>query len=339
MNVAAAHFSALAPEEQMARLTRLAQTGLARYDLPGDAQVRLLNLSENATFLVEHAGSGHRSILRVHRAGYHTRGAIYSELKWLNALDGHPAIRTAQPRPGADGEYIQILEHPEVPGARHAVMFSFLPGREPDPDDRASFAQLGMVTAHLHTHVCAWPEAARLVRHTWDMDTMFFGEKTLWGRWQEGLGMHGDRVALLSQVADCIRERLERYGKSAQTFGLIHADLRLANLLLQEGQVQVIDFDDCGFGWFMYDLASALSFIEDQPQVPELIAAWVRGYQTIRTLRPEDLAEIPTFVMARRLLLTAWVGSHQESPFPRQLGEGFTAGTCTLARRYLDSLG
>lgn len=335
MSAAYALFSALPPEEQMERLTLLAKAGLQHYGLPEDTQTRLLNLSENATFLVESPSRGQRSILRLHRPGYHTRGAILSELKWLRCLADHPYVRTAQARPGADGELIQNLEHPAVPGARYAVMFDFLPGQEPNPKDLHSMEQLGAVTAHLHDHVLSWPESERLVRHTWDLDSMFFGDAPLWGRWQDGVGVEGERVDLLDRLARRIRERLERYGKTAYNFGLIHADLRLANLLLHEGKVQVIDFDDCGYSWFLYDLASALSFIEAEPQVPGLISSWLRGYEAIRPLRPEDRAEIPTFIMARRLLLTAWVGSHQEAPFARQLGEGFTVGTCELAERYL----
>jgi len=164
---------------------------------------------------------------------------------------------------------------------------------------------------------------------------MFFGHNPLWGRWQDGVGVTPARAEVLGRMADAIGERLRHYGKNHQNFGLIHADLRLANLLVHEGRIQVIDFDDCGYSWFIYDLASALSFIEDQPQIPDLIAAWVRGYRSVRDLPETDIAEIPAFIMARRLLLLAWVGSHQESPFPRQLGEGFTEATCALAEKFL----
>lgn len=331
----AAAFAALEPEQQMERLTALARTVLGRYGLPPETDVKLLTLSENATFLVQNDALGWKSILRVHRPGYHTADAIRSELKWLNALNGHSQVFAAQPIPARDGETLQTLDHPFVPEPRYAVMFEFLPGQEPDPNDLGSFEQLGAVTAHLHAHVREWPEATTLIRHTWDLDSMFFGPKPLWGHWQDGLGVHGERAALLGRLAEHLRDRLSWYGKTRDNFGLIHADLRLANLLISNDRVQVIDFDDCGFSWFIYDLASALSFIEEQPQVPDLIRAWVRGYRSVRPLSAEDEAEIPTFIMARRLLLTAWVGSHQESPYPRQLGEAFTVTTCELAERML----
>jgi Ser/Thr protein kinase RdoA (MazF antagonist) len=337
MNAAA--FAILSPEEQERRLTTLAQTCVSRYKLTRSTEVRLLNLSENATFLVEDAKAGSRSILRIHRPGYHTENAIRSELKWIEALHGHPEIHTAQPICGIDGEYIQVLDHPAVPEPRRAVMFSFLHGHEPDPADTTSFQQLGAVTAHLHAQSEAWPDASRLERHTWDLDSMFFGPAPLWGRWQDGVGVRGRRARVLEKLALHIRDRLAAYGKNKSNFGLIHADLRLANLLLHEGRVQVIDFDDCGYSWYMYDLAAALSFIEDQPQVPAMIDAWLRGYRSVRPLSDADVELIPTFIMARRLLLVAWVGSHQEAPFPRQLGEGFTEGTVRLAEKYFAQCG
>lgn len=327
------------PEGQLARLTTLARRAIELYHLPSTTRVKLLNLSENATFLLHDEASGLKQVLRVNRPGYHSEAAILSELKWLDALRNHPEIVTAQPVPGANGKLIQVLEHRAVPEARHAVLFSFLPGTEPDPKDHASFEQLGAVTAHLHNHSRNWPEVATLVRHTWDLETMFFGEKTLWGRWQDGVGVQGERAVLLERLAAYLQDRINAFGKSSEHFGLIHADLRLANLLLHEGKVQVIDFDDCGFSWYIYDLASALSFIEDQPQVPALIEAWIRGYEKFAPLTRAAREEIPTFIMARRLLLTAWVGSHQESPYPRQLGEGFTVGTCRLAEKFLAQRG
>ena len=44
----------------------------------------LINLSENHTFRID-APAG-RTVLRVHRPGYHTAASIESELAWLEAL-------------------------------------------------------------------------------------------------------------------------------------------------------------------------------------------------------------------------------------------------------------
>jgi len=77
--------------------------------------------------------------------------------------------------------------------------------------------------------------------------------------------MGPSELEILGRLSDTLGTRLERYGKSKDRFGLVHADMRLANLLVADKDVTVIDFDDCGFSWFMYDLGSSVSFIEDHP--------------------------------------------------------------------------
>jgi Ser/Thr protein kinase RdoA (MazF antagonist) len=111
--------------------------------------------------------------------------------------------------------------------------------------------------------------------------------------------------------------------------------MRLANLLRDGDRFSVIDFDDCGFGWYMYDLAAALSFVEHEPVVPALVAAWLEGYHSLATPVADDLVEIPTFVMLRRMLLLAWVASHRDTETARRVGGHFTTDTLVLAEDYL----
>ncbi|MCI8950934.1 MAG: hypothetical protein HFG49_13005 [Lachnospiraceae bacterium] len=43
------------------------------------------------------------------------------------------------------------------------------------------------------------------------------------------------------------------------------------------------------------------------------IEAWLKGYGTVHSLEERDLLEIPTFIMARRIQLLAWLMSHEDS--------------------------
>ena len=140
---------------------------------------------------------------------------------------------------------------------------------------------------------------------------------------------------MFGRTAELIRERLEGYGRGPDRFGLTHCDLRLANLLLHQGELKVIDFDDCGFGWYMYEAATPLSFYEHLPQVSGLIEQWLEGYRTVRVVTKADEELIPTFVMLRRLLLVAWVGSHAETDLARRLGVSYTDQTVALCSAYL----
>ena len=187
-------------------------------------------------------------------------------------------------------------------------------------------------------HVRGWQRPAGFERLTWDFDTSL-GTRPHWGSWRDGMGLTPEIEALFERTIALIGRRLEAFGKGDERFGLIHCDMRLANLLIDGSVTKVIDFDDCGFGWLLYDCATTVSFFEHKPEVPELLAAWVRGYRKIIALPDEDEAEIWSFVMLRRLLLVAWIGSHSETELAQSMGVDYTRGTVPLCEKYLADFG
>jgi Ser/Thr protein kinase RdoA (MazF antagonist) len=253
----------------------------------------------------------------------------------MAALRRDAGVETPEPIPAGDGSVIQLLRSPDLADPRHAVMFKFMAGSEPAEEGLAEpFVRLGEVSARMHQHAKGWTLPAGFTRHIWDYETSL-GSKPHWGRWQDGMGLTPDRVKLLERLSQTIKRRLERFGTGRERFGLVHADIRLANVLVEGIRTKVIDFDDSGFSWYLYDLGTALSFIEHRPDVPELVAAWLTGYRKVAALSAEDEAEIPTFILLRRLLLVAWIGSHAETELAQSQGIPFTEGACMLADKYL----
>ena len=310
----------------------LATEALTRYGLSPEATAELCNVSENHTYRVEDASGTYA--LRVHRPGYRTAHQIECELQWVDALREDGAVDTCVPVAAPSGELVVDL------GTHNVVLWEWLPGSEPDPEGDeviAGFRTLGAVSARMHAHARAWTLPAGFDRPHWDFEHTL-GAAGHWGLWQDGLGMGAEELALLERLASTIDARLRAYGQSPERYGLIHADIRLANLLVDDGHVRVIDFDDCGFAWFMYDFATTVSFMEEHPRVPELREAWLEGYRSVAPLDAADEAELETFVMLRRLLLVAWIGSHHTfATEAAELGAGFTSVTCELAERYLST--
>ncbi len=54
---------------------------------------------------------------------------------------------------------------------------------------------------------------------------------------------------------NALKERLRDYPKSRQTYGLIHGDFGETNYRYQDARLNIFDFDDCCYHWFVYDLA------------------------------------------------------------------------------------
>jgi Ser/Thr protein kinase RdoA (MazF antagonist) len=329
----------MAATTEQDRIDALATAAAARFGLPADCTAVLCNVSENHTYRVDDPASGRRYALRVHRPGYRNAREIASELEWVDALREDGAVDTCVAVAAPDGQRVVEVAAEGI-GPRNVVLFEWLPGVTPDPEGDevvAGFKTLGAVSARMHAHARAWRRPEGFTRAPWDYEHTL-GPSGHWGAWQDGLGMGTEERAVLERLDRTIERRLRAYGQGPGRFGLVHADIRLANLLVDDGHVRVIDFDDCGFSWFMYDFATTVSFVEDHPRVPELRDAWVEGYGSVAPLAPEDLAELETFVMLRRLLLVAWIGSHHTfATEAAELGAGFTAGTCALAERYLST--
>jgi len=317
------------------RLEVFARAAAAEHGMP-DGELTLLNVSENATYRLDQGDR--RVVLRVHRTGYHTREAIHSELTWIDALRDDGIVHTAPVVATPDGRDIVQVAHPDGE-ERYVVGFEWMNGVEP-PEDRLvdDFRTLGSIAARLHVHARQWERPAGFTRFTWDFDTSL-GDRGHWGRWQDGLGVGDPELDVLGRCAATLQRRLDAFGKSPDRFGLVLADMRLANLLVDGPDVCVIDFDDCGLSWYLYDLGSSLSFIEHLPVVPELIDSWVEGYQRVAPLSQDEIDELPTFVMLRRLLLVAWIGSHSAVPEAQALGAPFTTVSCDLAETYLSNFG
>jgi Ser/Thr protein kinase RdoA (MazF antagonist) len=250
MNAARGHpsITGLYDEEFVETLRSGAQSLAGQWGLSRQTNVTLLTVSENATFRADDPQAAAPLVLRVHRPGYHTRAEIESELDWIEALRRDSVVDIPRPVPCRDDGHIAGFE---IDGeTRDVVAFEFMSGKEPAQDDElaAGFHQLGAISARLHAHARTWQRPAGFIRKTWNFATTV-GPNPHWGPWRDGLGLTGEGRSVLERVAAELERRLATYGEGSERFGLIHADLRLANLLIDDtGRIGVIDFDDCGLG-------------------------------------------------------------------------------------------
>ncbi|GHA36730.1 aminoglycoside phosphotransferase [Devosia pacifica] len=302
------------------------------WELPGTGECWLINYSENRTFgITSDAG---QYVLRVHRPGYQSLDNINSELAWLEALGRDTELRVPVPIAGLDGAYIQHL--PFGSGTAACVLFRHIPGHEPQLDTGLvpHFRTLGRYAATLHRHAATWEKPASFQRHEWSAEQILDPDG-LWGDWRRSPDVDNTIRPVLDRVDAQLRSDIAAYGKGPEQFGLIHADMRLGNLLIDGDDLALIDFDDSGFCWFAYDFAAAVSFHEDSALLPELREAWFEGYLPVRTLQPEDIAAMDCMLILRRMALLAWIGSHAETELAQKHRPGFAEGTAMLAENYL----
>lgn len=315
------------------QITQVAHQILAQYPVQYHGQLSLLCRSENATFKI--VTPTHRYAMRIHRCGYHNKNNILSELAWLNALRETGLI---VPEAIADnhGEYVQTITVNDGT-QRHAVLFNWIDGDMPTTDiNPTSFEQLGAITARLHQHSRQWDKPAYFERIIWNHQTMVTDDSH-WGRWQDAPYLRPSDHGVIQEALQQVHSALLEYGQDTNRYGLIHADLRLTNLLLHEGETRVIDFDDCGMGWYMHDLAAAISFNEHLPNASNWVEHWLKGYERIGHVDQTDLNIIPAMIIQRRIQMLAWTGTHADTDMTQSLGDQWANESVRLCRKFLET--
>jgi Ser/Thr protein kinase RdoA (MazF antagonist) len=217
-----------------------------------------------------------------------------------------------------------------------AVAFDFVAGSmlEDHTDFGEHFVEIGRLTAQLHAHSRAWDRPAGFRRFAWGLDDMT-GPTARWGDWRNApLTTQECEVAERAEVA--ARASLSGVPRTKEHWGLIHSDLRPSNVMTSGGGLAIIDFDDCGDGYYLYDFGAALTFYEHRPEAREMAARWLDGYRSVTALSRDDLEVAGALSLMRRLTMLGWATTHRSDALPADLWHENLPGTVEVAARYLD---
>ncbi|MCO6418947.1 phosphotransferase [Siccirubricoccus sp. KC 17139] len=290
------------------------------------AELRFVRLSENATFLAVDARDGAKLVLRLHRPTYHALEELRSEHLWTRALV-QAGVATPEPLATLAGEAFAQVEIAATREQRWAGLARWVEGellaevvaREGDAAaNLARFRGLGALIAAMHNQATGWAPPAGFRRHRLDAEGLM-GETPFWGPfWDHPIFSAAERRLMLA-TRDALHGVLTRYGEAPERFSLIHADLHPRNVLVDGTRVAVIDFDDAGYGWHLYDLAVALIDYQLHPQAAALREAVLAGYRSVRPLAEADAALLPMFQLIRDMAQIGWYLGRPELPPSRDL--------------------
>ncbi len=308
------HFAACSYEEQVTRLTATAQRVMAAYGLDV-GQITLLVYVNNAVFEVQ-TSSG-RYILRMHRPHYKTPEIIRSELIWLHALHSETALCVPSPVLTQAGEWLAqgVVEGLETPLT--CVLFHALDGAPLAAADYslAQVEQVGAFLGRLHAHSRSFVPLAGFTRPRLDYHGLFGANGVYAAHANAALFTASDR-AIFAEVGQRVREVMAALAQEAG-FGLIHADCIAKNMLWRGEALCVIDFDDCAFGYYLYDLAPFLLNLSGTSHYEHAKAALWEGYTAVRHCPPHYRDYLETFIAARHVASCYWVAGNQDNPYVR----------------------
>jgi Ser/Thr protein kinase RdoA (MazF antagonist) len=259
---------------------------------------------ENAVFKIA-APEGHAA-LRLHRMGYQDEGAIQSELWWCAAL-AKAGVSVPAPLPAKDGLLLQRLS-----GGRLASAIAWVDGQplgeagqpfhQPLPWILDRHRDLGRLIASVHSATDKLILPKGFSRPHWDIDGLT-GEAPFWGRFWDHPAATPEQAKTLRAARSYLHDHLTRYQENGADTGLIHADVLRENVLVNDSQLSLIDFDDSGVGFRLYDLGTVLSQNLYEPAYAQIRDALIEGYGATR---PVTVALVELFTLARTCASVGW---------------------------------
>lgn len=322
-------------DDDGAATAAIARAALPRFGLDPDTPLALIHRRENTVFRLG-AEAAPLGVLRVHRAGYRTTQEIRSELAWMEALQ-QGGIRTPAVRRGTDGEGVQRVGPAAGGEPRNVTVLGWIAGPSLEAAaDGDAYRLLGRSSARIQAHGRTWAPPPWFSRPVWQA-TALLGPRALWGDYAALELLSPAQLDLMHRAAAAVRHRLAAVGRSADRFGLTHGDLMPDNVLLADGEPVIIDFDDCGYGWYLYDLATLLALKVGDPQYGAVRDAWLAGYGEVTPLPPGSPETIEALVMARLLLGLGWMHTRRETPLAQHFAATAVALACLQAERLLAS--
>ena len=253
---------------------------LLLYDFDKDYDVKLLKYSENVIFKITFK-EAFPVVLRIHRPGYHNIEELEGEILWMDEIHRDTDVELPVVYRGRDGRFLQKMttfSGEEV----YVSVISFLEGSPlgelKDDELIKGLESLGEITAKLHMQSINRDKSVVIKRFCWDINNLFGDNNDgIWGSWRDYKALTKEQYRILEKCTSVMKDKLNHYGRSNEKFGLIHADLHFYNVINNNGVNQIIDFDDSGYGFYMYDMGCAL--VTYSRNLTKLEGAWVRGYE------------------------------------------------------------
>ncbi|KYK38677.1 MAG: phosphotransferase [Theionarchaea archaeon] len=293
------------------RLRKLAQKALEAYGLE-DAKLRFYTYTGNGIYKVivpsdsrlKNLFAPGQHTLRLHQPNYMKPDYISSELEWLSALS-NAGIEVPEPFRNLNGDWLTKVDSEyEIPCKRNCTLLRWIEGRLVKKNPRPHhFSALGRVIGRMHEQSIHWKIRKGFTRPHWDWEGLF-GDGINYGvpakDARDAIPKTHQRA--FNDALAQVKEVFEQLGKGKNVYGLIHADLGVnSNLVFHAGKACPLDFDDCGFGYWLFDLGVVLAcyFSDFNDPTPTMQNALIKGYEEMTPLSDMNMEYLDLFIAAR----------------------------------------
>lgn len=262
------------------------------YDLPQPVQCELLTRGMNDVYLIRTGGPQYAS--RVWRTGFRSEADVDYETQFLTFLDA-AGVPVPAPIPTKDGPLYIPLDAPE--GRRHLSLFRWAAGapfaENPNP---AMAKRLGAMFGRLH--LTAKDFAPKKIRKIDSGRQLRLGLPAL----QRMVAHRDGDGTWYAKAVDAIASALEALPEAVAPQGPSHGDFHIYNAFIDNDDIVLLDFDNCGVDHWAAELNSfiwANHYIGNIDEANN--EAFVTGYESERPLTEGERELMPLFYAAKEL--------------------------------------
>lgn len=284
---------------------RLAQKALAAAGYV-QAQLNWLSQTHNAVFKVEY--SGEQSILRLHQPDSIAQVRLQSEVTWLQALrqagiQAVPEVRAV----------VHLTD--DAGRAVSGVLFAYLPGISKTPHELSAkeWRAIGSILGRIHRVAQSFDPPSGFDRPRLDF-TGLFETGGLYDPGENHVLFEPEQLAVIQSAMDRVRAAFDALDFQPVDFGMIHGDLLLKNVLFRDNHLYVLDFEFCGWGSYLYDLAPLLWQLKSDARYEVWADYVMRGYFDVIPEAAEHANLIENLIVARQIASMRWLARNQQLP-------------------------
>ena len=270
---------------------RIAKAALVPYGLE-NATARLIRSYENLVFRVD---ADRAYVLRICPSGAN-RQRLLAEICWLAAIRCDTDLLVPKPLPNCHGDLVGQIDD------RACVLFEWLAGEPVSKMMSPAIAYcIGEMMARLHQHAESYqPENYSGPKFGYDY---FFGDRSWWQRHARAR-LAREYEGLLPAI-ERAQALLKHLGESPKYFGMTHTDIHFSNVIYDGDVLALIDFGDCGLGYYLTDIAVTEAEFRDYAEADTLICGFRAGYAAARGHIPSE-AQIAIATVMASLLYLEW---------------------------------
>lgn len=288
-------FAEMSLDEQKAWWLEQATSALITLDMQ-NAAIEWLAYTHNAVFAVNHNQIPY--ILRL--SLLENAVQVLSERTILEALS-RAGLNVPTP--------METIQSDAISG----MLLTYIDGNSPEANSVTldEMSAIGTFLAQLHQVKFD----RKLARHALDWNGLYSKDGIYYPN-DENMSIFTDeQLSVMNDVSNNVKSAMDELGQSDNEFGMIHGDFLLKNILFHENNVHALDFEYCGWGYYLYDLTPILWQLKPQTRYPQLEQALWDGYTDIRplTARHRDLLE--TLIAGRQVASMRWIAANQQNPY------------------------